>query len=313
MNDTEISTIPPFEVADIESLIHVVRGQQVMLDSDLAALYQVETRTLNQNVRRNPARFPESFCFQLTKEEHDRLISQTVISNATSGRGGTRKPPLAFTEQGVAMLSAVLRSETAIAVSVRIMNAFVEMRRFIASNALMLGRIDAVERRQLDHEKQADEKFDRIFDRLDEREEPSQRVFFDGQIYDAFSLIVGLVQRADREIVLIDNYVDLGTLNILAKKNPGVKALVHTLDNKKLSPLDIKAFNSQYPSLEVRYTTAFHDRFLILDGRDAYHIGASIKDAGKKSFAISPLADEALAHGILQRLGAPSLTPPDAA
>ena len=194
---------------DIKSMIYVVRNQQVMIDSDLAMLYQVETKRLNEAVKRNIARFPEEFRFQLTAEETESLRSQFATLNENDGRGKHRKYlPYVFTEQGIAMLSAVLRSDVAIQVSISIMKSFVEMRRFIANNALLFERISTVELRQLEYQKQTDEKLEQIFEYISEHEESSQKVFFDGQIYDAFSLIVNLIQKAEIEITLIDGYVD---------------------------------------------------------------------------------------------------------
>lgn len=206
--------------AQIRNMIYTVRGEQVMLDSDLAELYGVETRTLNQAVTRNPDRFPERFCFRLTKDEAENLTSQIVMLGAELGKRGDRwtHMPRVFTEQGVSMLSAVLRSKTAVAVSVRIMDAFAEMRHFIADNAHMFDQIRRVELKQAEYQKSTDERFERVFDYMEAHEEPRQKVFFEGQVYDAFELLVSLVQRARREIVLIDGYVDAGTLNILAKK-----------------------------------------------------------------------------------------------
>ncbi len=291
--------------ADIRSLIYVVRGQQVMLDSDLAMLYQVETRTFNQAVKRNIARFPENFRFQLSKDEYELLRSQFVISkqeDASENRGGRRYLPFAFTEQGIAMLSAVLRSDVAIQVSINIMNTFVELRKFVSNNALLFERISAVELRQLQYQQQTDEKFERVFEYISDHEESSQKVFFDGQIYDAFSLLISLIQKASKEITLIDGYVDVDTLNLLCKKNEGVSVSIYTHEKTRLSDTDIKTFNAQYPSLRVKYTKVFHDRFLILDGKTAYHIGASLKDAGKKCFAINLLQDDGVIRDILQRL-----------
>ena len=298
-------TEAPIALSDdmqIRDMIYTVRGQQVMLDSDLAELYGVETRAINQAVTRNPGRFPERFCFRLTNEESEILKSQSVISRSGSW-GGRRKPPRVFTEQGVSMLSAVLRSDTAIDVSVRIMDAFVEMRHFIADNAHMFEQIRAVELRQLEYQKSTDERFERVFDYMEAHEAPSQRVFFEGQVYDAFDLLVSLVQRAKREIVLIDGYVDTGTLNILAKKASGVTATVWTHPKTSLTERDIATFNAQYSTLAVRHTASFHDRFLILDGVEGYLVGASLKDAGKKSFAIAKLEDSSIIESIIAALG----------
>ncbi len=194
----------------IENLIHYVRGQQVMIDSDLALLYNVETKRLNESVKRNAKRFPESFCFQLTEDEYADLRSQIATSNTenTSSKGGRRYLPYVFTEQGIAMLSAVLRSDEAIQVSVNIMNAFVKMRRFLAENALMFDKLNSLELKQLEYQKESNEKFDQIFAYISEHEEVGQKIFFDGQIYDAFSLLVSLVGKAEKSIVLIDSSVN---------------------------------------------------------------------------------------------------------
>lgn len=251
----------------IENLIHYVRGQQVMIDSDLALLYNVETKRLNESVKRNAKRFPESFCFQLTEDEYADLRSQIATSNTenTSSKGGRRYLPYVFTEQGIAMLSAVLRSDEAIQVSVNIMNAFVKMRRFLAENALMFDKLNSLELKQLEYQKESNEKFDQIFAYISEHEEVGQKIFFDGQIYDAFSLLVSLVGKAEKSIVLIDNYIDVGTLNILAKKKDGVDVIIYTVRRTRLASQDIANFNSQYPTLTVNYTGVFHDRFFIID------------------------------------------------
>ena len=283
----------------LRSLVYVIRGQQVMLDSDLAALYQVETKVFNQAVSRNIERFPENFRFQLTAEEYVALRSQLVTSN---GRGGRRYLPYAFTEQGIAMLSGVLRSDVAVQMSIRIMNTFVEMRRFIANNALLFERISNIELKQLEYQKNTDERFDKVFRYIDDHAESQQKIFFDGQIYDAFSLLVSLIQKAEREIALIDGYVDVNTLNLLAKKQPNVRVKCYTYASARLTNQDVAQFNAQYPTLEVTRTKVFHDRFLILDGMTAYHIGASLKDAGKKCFGISLLEEPQLVADLLNRL-----------
>lgn len=288
----------------IENLIHYVRGEQVMIDSDLALLYNVETKRLNESVKRNAKRFPESFCFQLTEDEYVDLRSQFATSNTenASSKGGRRYLPYAFTEQGIAMLSAVLRSDEAIQVSVNIMNAFVKMRRFLAENAVMFDKLNSLELKQLEYQKESNEKFDQIFAYISEHEEVRQKIFFEGQIYDAFRLLVSLVEKAEKSIVLIDNYVDVATLNIFAKKKDGVDVTIYTVRRTRLASQDIANFNSQYPTLTVNYTGVFHDRFLIIDEETAYHIGASIKDAGKKCFGISRIGDAGIISDILQRL-----------
>ncbi len=291
---------------DIRSMIYVIRNQQVMLDSDLAMLYQVETKVFNQAVKRNMVRFPDNFRFQITRDEFETLRSQIVTSKGNTdkdvGRGGRRYLPYVFTEQGIAMLSAVLRSDVAIQTSINIMNAFVEMRRFISNNALLFERISAVELHQLEYQKQTDEKLEQIFEYISEHEESNQKVFFEGQIYDAFSLIVSLIQKAEKNIVLIDGYVDIITLNLLSKKKEDVSVTIYTQKRARLSKTDVENFNAQYPVLEVKCTKAFHDRFLILDRKTAYHIRASLKDAGKKCFGITLIQDAGIIRDILQRL-----------
>lgn len=288
----------------ISSLIYTVRGKQVMLDSDLAKLYQVETKRINEAVRRNPGRFPEEFCFRLSFEDAECLRSQIATLNPEQEKQSSwwRYAPQVFTEQGVAMLSAVLRSDVAVEVSVRIMNSFVEMRRFIANNSFMFEQIRAVELRQLEYQKSTDARFERVFDYMESHATPSQRVFFDGQVYDAFEFLIELVQLAKRRIVLIDGYVDTGTLNLFAKKGDGVAVEVWTRPSGRLTRRDVATFNAQYPPLELKETSAFHDRFLILDDEIGYFVGASLKDAGKKSFAVVRIEDRAIVDSLLKRL-----------
>lgn len=285
---------------EIQNKIYTIRNQQVMLDSDLALMYQVETKRLNERVKRNNARFPENFCFQLTKDEYDNLKSQ--IATSSEEYGGRRYLPYVFTEQGIAMLSAVLNSETAINVSIKIMNAFVEMRRFMASNAMLFERISAVELKQLEFQKKTEEKFDEVFEYISDHAESEQKIFYDGQIYDAFSLRASIIQKATKSIDLVDGYVDVVTLNLLAKKKKGVGVKVYTFPKTNLSQIDIKNFNAQYPKLEVKITNAFHDRFMVLDDKTVYHIGASIKDAGKKCFGITLIQDDTMANDLISRL-----------
>jgi len=287
----------------IRSLVYLIRNKQVMLDNDLAKLYQIETRALNQAVKRNIKRFPEEFCFQLTDDENQHLKSQNVIANSVvDTHGGRRTNVYAFTEQGVAMLSAVLRSDIAITVSINIMKAFVEMRHFISNNALLFEKISNVELKQLEYQNKTDHKLDVIFNHISANVESNQKIFFDGQIYDAFSLLCSIVKESKRELILIDNYVDVETLNILKHKCEGVDVIIYTLPNTRLSQGDINKFNSQYPYLKVKHLTSFHDRFMIIDGVRTYHIGASLKDAGKKCFGISLLEDGNLTKEIISRL-----------
>lgn len=291
---------------DIKNQIYVIRGQQVMLDSNLADLYGYEVKTMNQQVKRNIDRFPEDFMFQLTRDEVVAMKSQIVTSptdNFYSGQeGGRRKPPYVFTEQGIYMLATVLKGEVAVRQSIYIMRTFREMRHFIANNALLFEKFKKLELEQLELQKSTDERFAKVFQYIDDHAESEQKIFFDGQIYDAFSLITSIICKALKEIILIDGYVDVDTLNILAKKNNGVNVKIYTFPSAKLTKKDISNFNSQYHSLTVKKTKVFHDRFIILDGQTAYHIGASIKDAGKKCFGISLIQDPGLVSDLLGRL-----------
>ncbi len=303
VKEKAVIAVAEYSSDQIRNLIYIIRGVQVMLDSDLAMLYQVETRTLNQAVKRNIARFPERYRFQLTEEEYANLKSQNVISSSENNYGGRRKLPYAFSEQGIAMLSSVLHSDTAVQVSLRIMDTFVEMRRFIANNQLLFEKISSVELKQLEYQKETDEKFDKVFSLIESHKESEQTIFFEGQIYDAFSLLISLIQEAQKDIILVDSYVDVGTLNLLAKKNPGVDVKIITYPGTRLTTGDVSKFNSQYPNLIVDSSSkSFHDRFLILDGKMVYHIGASLKDAGKKCFGISLWKDQESIKNLLSRV-----------
>lgn len=297
---TELAVI---DTTTVQNLIYNVRGKQIMLDSDLAMLYGVETKRLNESMKRNKKRFPENFCFQLTEEEYENLRSQFATSNSDDGAGGRRYLPFAYTEQGISMLSAVLRSDQAIAVSIGIMNAFIEMRHFIASNALMFERIKAVELSQLEYKIDTDAKFDKIFNYISDHEESTQKLYFDGQIYDAFSLLASLISHAKKSIILIDGYVDTGTLDLLSKKKKNVPVTIYTFKRgNKLTTSEIQKFNTQYPTIDIKIDETFHDRFLILDNSTCYHIGASLKDAGKKSFALSLIQDSKIINDLINRL-----------
>ena len=272
---------------NIEPLIKVIRGQQVMLDKDLATLYGVETRVLNQTVKRNIERFPDDFRFELSREEC--LRSQIVISN---GRGGNRYSTYAFTEQGVAMLSSVLRSQTAIEVNIQIMRAFVSMRHFMVNNASVFSRLEIIEYHQLEmqqHQQETDKRIEEVFRRLDEgNAKPKQGVFYNGQIYDAYTFVSDLIKSAKKRIVLIDNYVDETVLTLLDKRDNNVSAIIYTQQISRQFQLDIDRHNAQYAPIDVETFRLSHDRFLCIDD-DVYHIGASIKDLGKKWFGFSKM------------------------
>ena len=272
------------EQVRIEPLIHLIRGQQVILDRDLALLYGVETRRINEQVRRNNERFPEDFMFQLTHEEFENWKSQFATSNSIIM--GARKRPYAFTESGIAMLSSVLRSPTAIEVNVRIMRAFVAMRHFLASNAQVFERLSNIEYHQIETDKRIDE----VFKRLDANTQPQQGIFFDGQVFDAYQFVSDLVRKAKKAIALIDNYVDDTVLTLLDKRSQGVSATIYTQHIGQQLQLDIDRHNAQYPTIEVKRFNRSHDRFLLIDDK-VYLIGASIKDLGKKWFAFTLMHD----------------------
>ena len=254
-NDSEIISL---DANDIKRRIFTIRGKQVMLDSDLADLYGYEVKNLNRQVKRNGKRFPEDFMFQLTRDEVDNLVKCQIVTSRTTRMfqgqsGGRRKLPYVFTEQGIYMLATVLKGELAETQSIFIMRAFREMRHFIANNATLFERISNVELRQLEYQKQTDKKLDQLFECIGEHTETHQKIFFDGQIYDAFSLLIELIQKAEQEIILIDGYVDVSTLNVLAKKQSGVAVTIYTFTKTKLTAQDVAAFNAQYPKLEGRF------------------------------------------------------------
>jgi len=318
----------------INNKIHNIRGLQVMLDSDLAELYGIGTKVLNQGVKRNIERFPIGFMFQITLKEYENLKyqngtssskynhlksqnatleesnilrSQIVTSsleypnlkspNATSSFrwGGRRKLPFAFTEQGVAMLSGVLRTETAVKVSLQIIEAFVSMRKFILKNGEIFGRLDYVERKQIEYQISTDNKFDKVFNAIESKQiTPKQGIFFEGQIFDAHKFISDLIRSANKSIILIDNYVDDSVLTLFSERDNNIDVVIYTSNLTSKLRLDLDKYNSQYPKIEIEEFKHSHDRFLIIDNKEVYHIGASLKDLGKKWFAFSKFDKEAL-------------------
>ena len=289
ISDQQVHVVAVSDDGNIQALIKTIRGVQVILDRDVAGLYGVATGALNRQVKRNEERFPEDFMFKLSAEEWNNLKCQIGISSW----GGDRQLPYAFTENGIAMLSSVLRSPTAIEVNIRIMRAFSAMRRFLLANAQMFQRIETVEKRQI----ATDAKVDSILERLDATETPLQGVFYDGQLWDARALVLKLIQCAKRSLILIDNWATPETLDLFAKKRKGVKVTIVTSEHydkkhvphRKISPADIATFNAQYPRLAVRYNETFHDRFLIIDDKELYLIGASLKDLGRKCFGFTKM------------------------
>lgn len=286
-----------YNIDNIKNLIYTIRGKQVMLDSDVAMLYHYKTKRINETVRRNKERFPINFCFQLTEDETENLRSQFATSSLEKENyGGRRTLPYVFTEQGIAMLSGLLKNEIAIQVSINIMNAFVEMRRFLSTNGQVFERLTNVEYKLLDQDRKLsnyEKNFEKIFNALqkNEKEEFNQKIFFDGQIYDSYSLIIDIIKTAKNKILIIDNYIDDSILKMLSKKNNDVEVVILTSQNSNISKLDINKFNKQYPILKISKTDKFHDRFIVIDNKELYHCGASLKDLGKKCFAISKIED----------------------
>jgi len=284
---------------DITRKIYTFRGLHVMLDSDLAELYGVYIKRLNEQVNRNIDRFPEDFMFQLTKVELESLRSHFAtskgdkilvlqIGTSKKSRGGRRYLPYAFTEQGVATLSGVLRSKKAIEVNIQIMRAFVSMRKFILQNGEIFNRLDTVERKQVEYQISTDNKFDKIFNAIESKQiTPKQGIFFEGQISDAHRFVSELVRNANKSIILIDNYIDDSVLTLFSKRKEGVNVTIFTKSISKELKLDLDKYNSQYPKIDVKEFKHSHDRFMIIDNKEVYHIGASLKDLGKKWFAFS--------------------------
>lgn len=317
MKKQEVIVSNPLAASKIANKIVVIRDVQVLLDRDLAELYGVEIKALNQAVKRNSERFPDQFMFQLSSDEYQNvkksLWSQLVtIENVGDQRGRhTKYLPYAFTEQGVAMLSAVLRSERAIKVSIEIMNAFVQMRHYLRHNMGLVGRLNAfeskVDTKLVEHDlkfKKIDENFSKIFNALDATPKRAKEgVFFKGQIFDAYAFFQDIIKTAKKEIILIDGYVDLSVLERLSVKQKNVLVKIYTHQKAELRQIDVDQFNQQYPSASMDYTKKIHDRFLIIDNKELYHIGASLKDLGKQCFAFDKMDDpKTLIPAILKNL-----------
>ena len=288
---------------DIRNRIYTIRGIQVMLDADLSAIYGYDVRSFNQQVRRNISRFPSDFMFELTKEEISLVKSQIVTSrpsNFFSGQeGGRRKPPLAFSEQGIYMLASVLRGELAEKQSIFIMRTFRAMKQYLTDNALVFQRLDHIETKQLE----SDHRIDFLYNILKTPKQEKAVIFFKGEMWDATNCIEEIISKAEKSITLIDGYVDRNTLDMLSRKRTGVVVSIYTYEKGcSLTQKEISAFSSQYGPMSIKYSEEFHDRFLILDNKTLYHIGASIKDAGKKAFEISLTDDEHVLAALLARL-----------
>ena len=279
----------------VASSIHSIRGVQVMIDRDLALFFEVQTIRLREQVKRNANRFPDDFMFQLTQDEVAELVSQNAIPSKQHLGGYL---PYAFTEEGVAALTAVLKSDRAVEVGIQIVRAFVSMRKFILNYAGIFERLNQVEHRQL----LADQKFEKIFHTLESQsnEPPSQGIFYNGQIFDAYTFAISLIKQAKTSLILVDNYVDESVLLMLSKRRPSVSATIYTKKISRQLELDLQKHNTQYPLIEIKTIAACHDRFLLLDGQDLYHIGASLKDLGRQCFAFSKM--DSLVEEVLNRL-----------
>ena len=278
---------------NIKDKIHNIRNQQVMLDRDLALLYGVKSIRLREQVKRNIDRFPDDFMFQLSENEVDFMVSQNAIPSKQHLGGSL---PFVFTEQGVSMLSAVLKSETAVIISVKIIRIFVEMRKLISQNISMFERFERIEQRLNIHDKN----FDKLFEALEDKTlKPKQGIFYDGQVFDAYIFVNDLLKLATTEIILIDNYID-ETVFALFSKYPNIKIKIYTANITKQLKLDFEKYSKQYKNINLIEFKNSHDRFLIIDKKDIYHIGASLKDLGKKWFAFSKFDMNSLQ--ILERL-----------
>ncbi len=272
---------------DLRSKIHNIRGLQVMLDFDLAQLYQVETKVLNQAVKRNIERFPDDFMFELNDNEIDLLVSQSVTPSK-SYFGGSK--PYAFTEQGVTMLSSVLNSSLAIEINLKIIRTFVSMRKVLMNNETVFQRLNNLEYKQIS----TDVKLDKVLNAIESNEiKPKQALFYKGQLFDAYKLVADIIREANKSIVLIDNYIDDSVLQLFTKRNKNVKTTFYTQEISSTLKQDLKKHNSQYEQIDIKKIKSFHDRFIVIDEKAIYHFGASLKDLGKKCFAFSKLEIDA--------------------
>ena len=280
---------------DIKNLIYTIRGMQVMLDSDVANLFKYTTKNINKSVKNNAERFPEYYCFQLTTKEYNSLMTRRY--NITKiGRSNNRKYlPYVFTEYGITMLAALLKSEVAVNISIKIVNTFMQMRKNFSENNQVFERLTSLEYKLFEHEK----KINNILGELKFEENIKQKIFFKGQIYDAYSIIIDIIKSANKKILIIDNYIDDNVLKMLSKKKKDVEVTILTSIKSNIEKLDIKKFNKEYPILKLEKTNKFHDRFIIVDNKEMYHLGASIKDLGKKCFGINKIEDIKIVEKII--------------
>ena len=298
MNNSLLPTISISSNKNIEDCIYNIRGQQVMLDSDIAAFFDVDTKRINEQMKRNKARFPEDFCFQLNSLEFKTLKSQNATSN--TGRGGKQKLPFVYTEHGIIALAGVLKSETADKMSVEIARKFIQMRKFILENGDVLLALAKLQNRQLEFENETNHKFEQVFKLIEKLDLPKTALFYNGEWFDAFDFIVGIIRKAAKSIILVDPYCDNKALSFLKYKSEGVEVLICNTSKSKLENEELSRFESQYGAIKVRTLTNLHDRFLIIDEEECYDLGASLNYAGKKLFMINKIDTVAVVKEIIR-------------
>ena len=298
MNNGLLPTISISSNKNIEDCIYNIRGQQVMLDSDIAAFFDVDTKRINEQMKRNKARFPEDFCFQLNSLEFKTLKSQNATSNI--GRGGKQKLPFVYTEHGIIALAGVLKSETADKMSVEIARKFIQMRKFILENGDVLLALAKLQNRQLEFENETNHKFEQVFKLIEKLDLPKTALFYNGEWFDAFDFIVGIIRKAAKSIILVDPYCDNKALSFLKYKSEGVEILICNTSKSKLENEELSRFESQYGVIKVRTLTNLHDRFLIIDEEECYDLGASLNYAGKKLFMINKIDTTAVVKEIIR-------------
>ena len=290
------------EESSIEDMIYEIRGKQVMLDSDLAKLYHVETKRINEAVRRNPEKFPERFCFKLTDYEYNSLKSQNATSNIKSIRGGRRYSAIAFTEQGVAMLATILKSDVAVKVSTRIMDAFVAMHKYISNNLIeqkLINNIVLDNKNDIKDIKNNIKLLQESFKKIDEKKKINE-IYFNGQIYDAYSKILDILNEVKEEIIIIDGYADKTTLDTISQVK--VNTILITKKASNIKSITIKKYNDQYDNLKIIYDESFHDRYIIIDRKTIYHLGTSINYAGSRTFSINILEDKIVKEALIDKI-----------
>lgn len=298
MNNSLLPTISISSNKNIEDCIYNIRGQQVMLDSDIADFFDVDTKRINEQMKRNKARFPEDFCFQLNSLEFKTLKSQNATSNI--GRGGKQKLPFVYTEHGIIALAGVLKSETADKMSVEIARKFIQMRKFILENGDVLLALAKLQNRQLEFENETNNKFEQVFKLVEKLDLPKTALFYNGEWFDAFDFIVGIIRKAKKSIILVDPYCDNKALSFLKYKSEGVEVLICNTSKSKLENEELSRFESQYGVIKVRTLSNLHDRFLIIDEEECYDLGASLNYAGKKLFMINKIDRAAVVKEIIR-------------